>query len=195
MTTMLKHEYPQTPYTIAVGEGYVEELAVAAGRAVRTGEKHPTLDMVKGYMLRPEKWAENADLSCQCQGTVGTDSPCSDPACYLRVKDHGFVATTPEGPVLVLPPCTVNDRPVSELAILIKPVAFLVTTENGTHELTRVFYQRGEFSVGVDTRRLGGIAIKSVDYNTAEGLRIHWERGYEMFIPSSHCQATWKLPD
>jgi hypothetical protein len=181
MDKVLKSEYPQTPYTQAVGEGYVEEAAVASGRAVRTGEKHPTLDMVKGYMLRPEKWRENADLSCQCQGTVGIDSPCNDPSCYLR-------------PTPTPPRCTVDEQPVEELAILIKPVAFLVTTEHGTHEFTRLYFQKGEFSLGVDLKRLGGIAVRAAEFDTgrAPGLRIHFDKGYEMFIPREHCQATWR---
>lgn len=90
------------------------------------------------------------------------------------------------------PTCTVDGRPVSELAVLIKPVAFLVTVEHGTHELTRVFFHGGRFAVGVDTQRLGGIGLRSVDYRMTNGLRITWDHGYEMFIPSGHCQATWK---
>src|SRR3954468_2257839 len=48
-----------TPYELALKNGYVTEQAVASGRAVKTGVRHPLLNMVEGYMLRPEKWAEN----------------------------------------------------------------------------------------------------------------------------------------
>ena len=91
--------------------------------------------------------------------------------------------------------CTVDGLEVEELAVLFKPSAFLVTLGNGTHELTRTFYHRGQFTVGTDIRRLGGLGVERVAYDTQKGLRVSFERGYEVFIPSSHCQATWKLPD
>jgi hypothetical protein len=94
----------------------------------------------------------------------------------------------------VLKRCTVDGLEVVELAVLIKPVAFLVTIEHGTHELTRVYFHKEKFQVGVDTQRLGGIGIQRVDYRTQTGLRVTWDHGYEMFIPSAHCQATWRLP-
>lgn len=163
---------------------YVPFTELAAGRAVQLvsseypqGYRDTASDSVKGYRLRPETWPENADTACQCQGTVGIDAPCSDMTCFLRKSR-----------------CTVDGVPVAELALLIKPVAFLVTVEHGTHELTRVFFHGEKFQVGVDTQRLGGIGIGNVDYRTQGGLRITWDHGYEMFIPSGHCQVTWRLP-
>lgn len=100
-------------------------------------------------------------------------------------------ATFDAGPPLA----RVDGVPVAELAILVKPVAFLVTVEHGTHEVGRVYMHKGKFSVGVDTQRIGGISLTSVEYDTTKGLRIHLDHGYEMFIPVSHCQGTWKLPD
>ena len=91
--------------------------------------------------------------------------------------------------------CTVDGRPVAELAVLIKPVAFLITVEHGQHELTRMYFHNDKFTVGIDTQRLGGIGVERVDYKTEHGLRVTWQHGYEMFIPATHCQATWKLPD
>lgn len=93
------------------------------------------------------------------------------------------------------PLCSVDGNSVSELAVLIKPVAFLVTTSNGTHEVGRCFFQSGKFTVGPDLRRIGGIGIESAEYFPERGLYVHLEHGYELFAPSSHCQATWRLPD
>lgn len=93
------------------------------------------------------------------------------------------------------PRCTVDGVVVEELAVLVKPVGFLVTTSNGTHEITRCFYQKDRFTYGVDVERLGGLATESVEYQPEHGMRIHFAKGYEMFVPASHCQATWKLPD
>lgn len=134
-------------------EGYVSNMAVAAGIAVRTGARHPMLDAYQGYLL------ENKPVE------------------------------TPKAPP---PICTVNGVEVSELAVIIKPVAFLVTTENGTHEIGRCWFQKGVFTVGPDLRRIGGIGIESVEYNPELGLAMHLEKGYELFIPSSHCSATWR---
>lgn len=158
----------------------VSRKAVVVGRAVATGPLDPTTDTYPGYVLREEKWTENADLSCQCQGTVGIDSPCSDPTCYLK------------GPPP--PSCTVNGTQVQELAVLVKPVALFVTTDSGNHEITRMFFHGGKFLYGSGQERLGGIGTVSVEYKTTEGMYIHLERGYEIFIPESHCQATWRLP-
>ena len=88
--------------------------------------------------------------------------------------------------------CTVDGKPVAELAVLIKPVAFLVTTDNGTHEIGRCYFQGDKFTVGPDLRRIGGIGIDSVEYFPERGLYLHLEKDYELFVPSSHCQATWK---
>jgi hypothetical protein len=159
----------------------VSEQAIVAGKAVATGPLDLATRTFPGYELRPEKWAENADTACQCQGTVGIDSPCSDPTCYLR------------------PPaderCTVNGTPVVELAVLVKPVSLFVTTDSGNHEISRMFFHGGKFLYGSGLERMGGIGTRAVNYKPAEGMYIHLERGYEIFIPESHCQATWKLPD
>jgi hypothetical protein len=93
------------------------------------------------------------------------------------------------------PKCTVDGAGVAELAVLVKPVAFFVTTEHGTHEISRCYFQNGKFTYGVDLQRLGGVGTRSADYQPGRGLLIHFEHGYEMFIPMSHCQATWRLPD
>lgn len=49
-TELLKELYPQTDFTRAVAQGYVSDVAIAAGLAVRTGSRHLTLDMSIGYM-------------------------------------------------------------------------------------------------------------------------------------------------
>lgn len=92
------------------------------------------------------------------------------------------------------PPCTVNGEQVEELAVLVKPVALFVTTDSGNHEITRMFFHGGKFLYGSGLERLGGIGTRSVEYVPTEGMSIHLERGYEIFIPESHCQATWRLP-
>lgn len=89
--------------------------------------------------------------------------------------------------------CTVDGAPVEELAVLIKPVAFLSTTQHGTHELSRCFYQHKKFSVGPDLERLGGIRILTAQYSTERGLALMFDHGYRMFLPASHCQATWRV--
>lgn len=103
---------------------------------------------------------------------------------------RGYMLTQADD--VTTPLCTVNGRMVSELAVLIKPVAFLVTSGNGTHEVPRCYFQDGKFTVGPDTKRIGGIGLKSVEYFPERGLYIHLEQGYELFAPSDHCQATWK---
>lgn len=148
----MKQEYPETPFTRAVAAGYVDERAVRAGLAIRTGEKHGSLDMVKGHML----------LACAI-----IEPPAA-------------------------PKCTVDGEPVDELAVLVKPCAFFVTTQNGTHEVNRCYFHDGVFKYGVDISRIGGCATERVEYNTREGLRIHFDKGYEMFIPVSHCQGSWR---
>lgn len=97
-------------------------------------------------------------------------------------------------PLKYAPSCTVDGVEVDELAVLVKPVAFLVTTEHGVHEVTRCYFQKGKFQFGVDLARLGGLGAKSVEYRPEHGLLIHFDHGYEMFVPVSHCQATWRLP-
>lgn len=155
MTGFLKEMYPETPYTKAVGAGYVDDKLIAAGRAVRTGQRHPELEMSIGHLL-PEP------------------------------------TPTPKAPP---PVCTVDGIQVVELAVLFKPLAHLVTTSNGVHELTRCYFQNEKFAFGVDMTRIGGISATGVEYSTGAGLRLHLEKGYELFIPSSHCQATWRLPN
>lgn len=91
--------------------------------------------------------------------------------------------------------CTVDGEPVDELAVLIKPVAFLSTTQHGTHELSRCFYQNKKFSVGPDIERLGGIRIVAAKYSTERGLALTFDHGYRMFLPAGHCQATWKVAE
>lgn len=109
----------------------------------------------------------------------------------------GIAAQVPAGGAAQVSPCTVDAVQVEELAILIQPAPYLVTTEHGTHAFTRVFYQKGEFKLGVDIKRLGGIALRSAHFNTDEGrgLHLNFDRGYEMYIPLEHCQATWKLAE
>lgn len=91
------------------------------------------------------------------------------------------------------PVCTVDGVQVAELAIIIKPVAFLVTTGNGVHEISRCYFQKGRFAFGVDMTRIGGITAVAVEYQPARGLQIHLEKGYELFVPAGNCQATWRL--
>lgn len=101
-------------------------------------------------------------------------------------------------PEPVAPPpvlsCRVDGVEVEELAVLIKPTAFLVTTGNGTHEINRCYFQSGAFAFGVDMKRIGGISAAAVEYFPERGLYLHLERGYELFVPSGHCQATWRKP-
>lgn len=111
--------------------------------------------------------------------------------------DTAAVDRASPGPLV---PCEVNGLQVEELAVLVKPVALFVTTDNGNHEITRMFFHGGKFLYGSGLERLGGIGTTSVEYNTrdlgaGEGLRIHLEKGYELHIPLSQCQATWKLPE
>lgn len=153
--------------------GWVSAMDTYAGKAIMfvsseypKGYRHPEKDMVKGVgVVEP----------------AITETP-------ARVDESGR-------PVILAPQCTVEGKPVTELAVLIKPTAFLVTLEHGTHELSRVYFQKGKFSVGVDTQRLGGIGIETADYDPARGLGVRWQHGYVLFVPQSHCQATWKLPD
>lgn len=148
-------------------------------------------------------WVSN--LSIQA-GTAIKYLSSEYPNGYLKASSDDFKgelvpATTPHleqvREVLTekFPPlCTVDGVAVDELAVLVKPVAFFVTTEHGTHEVSRCYYQRGKFQYGVDMQRLGGIGTRSAEYQPGRGLLIHFEHGYEMFIPMSHCQATWRLP-
>jgi hypothetical protein len=152
--------------------GWVNSETVSAGRAVKflsseypNGYRHRDQDMVKG------------------EGIPETSTP------HLEEVREMLEAK------LAQPLCRVGGVEVVELALLIKPTAFLVTTANGTHEINRCYFQSGAFAFGVDMKRIGGIAARSVEYFPERGLYLHLEKGYEMFIPSSHCSATWRLPE
>jgi hypothetical protein len=147
--------YPSEHKTVdeARAAGYVDDLAIFAKKAVRTGARHPQFDMSLGHML---------------------EEP----------------APTQKAPP---PVCTVDGVQVVELAVMFKPVALLVTTEHGVHELTRCYFQKGKFAFGVDMTRIGGIGVTGVEYKTDRGLQLHLDHGYELFIPAGHCQATWRL--
>ncbi len=158
-----------SPYEQAKLDGYVDEIAIAAGAAVAwrsseypEGLRHRDFNMRKGHML-----------------PVEAESPPN-------------FATLEKMPAPEPPKCAVDGVAVTELAVLVKPVAFFVTTNNGTHEVGRCYFQGGEFKYGVDVTRIGGCTTRRVEYNTREGLRIHFDKGYEMFIPVSHCQGTWR---
>lgn len=111
------------------------------------------------------------------------------------VKGLSIAAAPPPPPPESPKSCTVDGVQVDELAVLVKPVAFFVTTEHGTHEVSRCYFQKGKFQYGVDMQRLGGVGTRSAEYQPGRGLLIHFDHGYEMFIPMSHCQATWRLPE
>ncbi len=103
------------------------------------------------------------------------------------------------------PTCRVGGEPVVEMAVLFKPSAFFVTTEHGTHEITRCYFQpklngdrkpvnppEWEFSMGHDTKSLHGLKVESAEYTPERGLLMKFTRGYELFVPGSSCQATWR---
>jgi hypothetical protein len=156
--------------------GWVSYMEVAAGRATMfvssdypNGYRHTTEDKVKG--VYPQSAA----------------SVTPEPV-HVDSEGKPVIMSNPE-PV---PRATVDGRPVSELAVLIKPVAFFVTIANGTYELSRCYFQNGKFTFGPDMERIGGISCQRVEFSTSSGLRMFFSQGYEMSIPQSHCQATWR---
>lgn len=88
--------------------------------------------------------------------------------------------------------CLVDGAEVVELAVHIKPVAFLVTIADGTHEVSRCFYSGDRFTFGPDLSRLGALSAERVEYRTREGLTMTFTKGYTLFVPTGHCQATWR---
>lgn len=142
-------------------------------------------------------------MGARAQGTVAGPGPRGNAAAGSQsagpgskpLADQGLVPTASAGLAALEPEpvkCTVLGQPVTELAVIIKPVAFLVTTTDGTFEVGRCWYQKGEFSVGVEMRRFGPLQIEHANYEPTSGLHIHLSRGYEMFIPYNQCSATWR---
>lgn len=148
------------------------------------------LALADGYVT------ERAIASGEAVATTTRDYPHGFRHLTLDMRKGTFVRPSAPAPAPPAPlSCTVDGVEVSELAVLVKPVAFFVTTEHGTHEVSRCYFHKGKFQYGVDMQRLGGIGTKSAEYTPGRGLLIHFEHGYEMFVPMSHCQATWRLPD
>lgn len=86
---------------------------------------------------------------------------------------------------------------MTELAILIQPAAFLVTQGDGTHELTRCYYQDGKYSVGsYSNARVGKFTVVGAALE-ADGLRMSFgaQDGlqYEVFVPMARVQSTHRV--
>lgn len=138
---------------------------------------------------------ETAIAAGIAEATVTRDYPHGFGHPTLAMRKGKFRTAAEPGPAPSAPlSCTVDGVAVAELAVLIKPVAFFVTTEHGTHEVSRCYFQGGQFKYGVDMTRLGGVSTLKGEYFPDRGLLIHFQHGYKMFVPVGHCQATWRLP-
>lgn len=147
------------------------------------------LALAEGYV--PEMYIRNG----RAVATVSREYPRGIRHAEMDMRIGKMLAPTPPAPVVAPLSCKVGGVEVEELAIMVKPCAFFVTTEHGTHEINRCYFQKGKFQYGVDMQRLGGVGTRSAEYIPGQGLRLHMDFGYEVAVPDSHCQATWRLPE
>lgn len=82
----------------------------------------------------------------------------------------------------------------SEFYALISPAAFLVSKGNGTHELTRLYYDGDKYQVAHATQRLGGHTAVGAKYD-ADGLRVTFLDGQGqsliVVVPKDRVQLTY----
>lgn len=77
--------------------------------------------------------------------------------------------------------------------MLINPAAFLITSE-GTHELTRCYYQDGKYVVGPSgLTRLGQYTCVGADLEPDGQLRLTFTGGYRVLVPDSRVQLTYRV--
>lgn len=87
---------------------------------------------------------------------------------------------------------TVDGVPVRELNLLVNPAAFLVSSDGGTHEITRAYFQNGKYSIGIMTHRLGPHALEGITIGE-RGASLKFSTGYVVFIPQHRLQSTHKV--
>lgn len=94
-----------------------------------------------------------------------------------------------EGPT----PPSVYGEPVGEMSCLVSPAAFLVSSEGGTHEITRLYFQKGKYTIAHSTSRLGPHGVVGAEL-TQERLIIRFDTGYLVSIPATRVQASYLTP-
>lgn len=99
---------------------------------------------------------------------------------------------TPQEPVSQPSAPTVDGGPVREFAALVSPAAFLITRDGGTHEITRAYYQNGQYTVAHSTDRLGALRLLGVALDN-RGMTLRFSEGFTVFIPEHRVQATYRV--
>jgi hypothetical protein len=94
------------------------------------------------------------------------------------------------GPSGEATPPTFQGRPLAELALILQPghPVFLVTSDNGSHDLTKVYWMRGKYNVKEGYDRLGTSRLLHAALDAEEavltwscGRRVHIPRGWYQF--------------
>jgi hypothetical protein len=68
---------------------------------------------------------------------------------------------------------------------------FLVSTEGGTHEFSRVYFYDDHFSMGMGNDKIGPMSLVSATFDVIHGLDLLGHDGRRLWAPAALCQVTY----